>query len=145
MLYSGGEWSTQESITGDEFILSDQTCRYNRTEEVPQRETVCGSLKNRKERKKKKRRRRQRLHRSSCVSSTFIFYSIALLGRDPSGDYPSASDDPAPLFYWGLSVLCAVRKAMPWVLKWVLRSVALSNRRPHTLQLRFPSPSSPCA
>lgn len=45
MLYSGGEWSTQESITGDEFILSDQTCRYNRTEEVPQRETVCGGLK----------------------------------------------------------------------------------------------------
>lgn len=95
--------------------------------------------------KKEKKRSIRRLHRSSCVSSTFIFYSIALLSRDPSGDYPSASDDPAPLFYWGLSVLCAVRKAMPWVLKWVLRSVALSNRRPHTLQPRFPSPSSPCA
>lgn len=34
---------------------------------------------------------------------------------------------------------------MPWVLKCVLRSVALSKRRPHTLQLRFSSPSSNCA
>lgn len=34
--------------------------------------------------KKEKKRSIRRLHRSSCVSSTFIFYSIALLSRDPS-------------------------------------------------------------
>lgn len=48
---------------------------------------------------------------------------------------------PSP--YWGLSVLWEVMKAMPWVLKCVLRSEALSKRRPQTLQLMLPSPSSP--
>lgn len=72
MLYSGGEWSTQESITGDEFILSDQTCRYNRTEEVPQRETVCGSLKNRKERKKKKKKKTTTAQEQLCFINIHI-------------------------------------------------------------------------
>lgn len=33
--------------------------------------------------KKQNETKKTRLHRSSCVSSTFTFYSIALLGRDP--------------------------------------------------------------
>lgn len=50
---------------------------------------------------------------------------------------------PFDSFYKGLSVLCAVMKAMPCVRKCVLRSEVLSKRRPHTLQLTPPSPSSP--
>lgn len=46
-------------------------------------------------------------------------------------------------FYAGLSVLHVVMKAMPWVLKCVLRSAGLLKNRPHTLQVCLPSPSSP--
>lgn len=92
---------------------------------------------------KKKLHRKQLIHLRIDIH---ILQPLPLLHHDPRlpvVDLPVLKDLPLLSLYWGLSVLCAVRKAMPWVLKWVLRSEALSKRRPHTLQLRFPSPSSP--
>lgn len=54
------------------------------------------------------------------------------------------ADSLYPFFYAGLSDLYVVMKAMPWVLKCVLRSAGLVKNRPHTLQVCFPSPSSTC-
>lgn len=43
----------------------------------------------------------------------------------------------------GFPVFLALIKAIPWVLKCVLRSVVFSNRFPHTLHASAPSPSLP--
>lgn len=60
-------------------------------------------------RKKKELRWKQPFHLDIHILQSLVPFVDHLSGK--------RAPPPFPRFYWGLSVLCAVRKAMPWVLK----------------------------